>query len=133
MSPKFQRKAAESVPMRRVGRPHGAAIAVTWLCSDAAASITPLPHSCCKPVPWPTHPGAGFGSPVAPPAWNTAGLARQDGHQLPGRHGPGQLPALADQHRGFGEKRPRQRVVRRLHPRCLQPVDQWSVGLTLAR
>ena len=58
--------------MRRVGRPHGPPTAVTWLCSDAAASITPLPHSCCKPVPWPTHPGAGFGPPVAPPAWNTA-------------------------------------------------------------
>jgi NAD(P)-dependent dehydrogenase (short-subunit alcohol dehydrogenase family) len=36
----FQRLAAESVPMRKVGRPEDVAAAAVWLCSDAAAFVT---------------------------------------------------------------------------------------------
>jgi NAD(P)-dependent dehydrogenase (short-subunit alcohol dehydrogenase family) len=36
----FQRMAADSVPMRRIGRPEDVGAAVVWLCSDAAGFIT---------------------------------------------------------------------------------------------
>jgi NAD(P)-dependent dehydrogenase (short-subunit alcohol dehydrogenase family) len=40
MGEEFQRMAADSVPMRRIGRPEDVAAAVVWLCSDAAEFIT---------------------------------------------------------------------------------------------
>ena len=36
----FQQAAADSVPMRRIGRPDEVAAAAVWLCSDAASFIT---------------------------------------------------------------------------------------------